>query len=225
MRDELRREFEAIHYQTVGEMLHLLDGFYVNLEDGLFELASRTHNKDVLTQSFALTRELRTGRAGLLRNFISFMETDQAWWWEMPSEADDVCGENDRSLRHYALHEGTKRTAHFSRVLGAIVERTAQVTQRDAADVQIPVSPLRLTYNFLRSWNSLETDVTYVVMVQNLYGRFVLDRLGAIYALCNQRLSEVICSKDRESPQRVPPILHNSPDNFPPVTTQHLNMD
>lgn len=210
MRDDLRREFAVIHYQTVGEMLHLLDGFYVNLEDGLFELASRMNDKEVLVQSFALARELRTGRAGLLRNFTSFMEADQVWWWNAPEEPDGVRDENEQSLCHHAQHVARKRTIHFSRVLSVIAERTACATRRDTADVQLPVSPLRLTYNFLRSWESLESDMTYVEMVRNLYGRFVLDRLGTIYGLCNQRLSEVTGFMDMKSAQGVPPVLHDS---------------
>ena len=34
--------FTAMHHRVTGELLHLMDGLYSNIEDGLFELAYRT---------------------------------------------------------------------------------------------------------------------------------------------------------------------------------------
>ena len=35
---EPRNLFNAMHHRMTGELLHLMDGFYSNIEDGLFEL-------------------------------------------------------------------------------------------------------------------------------------------------------------------------------------------
>ena len=36
-----RNVLTAMHHKVTGELLHLMDGFYSNIEDGLFELAFR----------------------------------------------------------------------------------------------------------------------------------------------------------------------------------------
>ena len=36
-----RNVFTAMHHKVTGELLQLMDGFYSNIEDGLFELAFR----------------------------------------------------------------------------------------------------------------------------------------------------------------------------------------
>ena len=88
VQDDLRREFAAIHYQTVGEMLHLLDGFYINLGDGLFELASRVNNKETLARSNRYFEWLSDGLAEPSCSLLA----DQAdriehWEYETTSES------------------------------------------------------------------------------------------------------------------------------------------
>ena len=47
---EQRRDPEAVlnalHHNVTGELLRLIDGFYSNIEDGLFELAIEPVTKD-----------------------------------------------------------------------------------------------------------------------------------------------------------------------------------
>ena len=38
--------FMAMHHRVTGELLHLMDGLYSNIEDGLFELAYRTRDAE-----------------------------------------------------------------------------------------------------------------------------------------------------------------------------------
>ena len=82
------------------------------------------------------------------------------------------------------------RTAHFRPVLSNIRERTATASERNILEVRIPISPYQIAYNFLATCRSLDLDGEAVDMVQDLFERFVLDRLGNIYGDCNQRLEE-----------------------------------
>jgi hypothetical protein len=124
-----------------------------------------------------------------LRSFTRFLEADQPWWWIEPR--DEHGDRRDQWLRYHSQILAKKRSAHFSHVLCVIAERTARATRRDAAGVRLPLSPDRLTYNFLRSCPVIEGDRMQGAMVQNPFGRLVLDRLGTVYGLCHTRLESV----------------------------------
>jgi hypothetical protein len=183
MTDDVRDTFAALHHQVVTELLHLLDGFFVNLEYGLFEMADRLDDEALRTRSFNLMREMRHQRPRILRTFTRLLEADQVRWTEPCEEIEE-----DEALHRHAGALARKGANHLRPVLHLIAERTAYATDRHAAEVQLPISPVRLTYNFLRSCRLLEADETFAEMVNELFSRFVLDRLGTVYGRCNDRL-------------------------------------
>lgn len=183
MTDDVRDTFTALHHQVIAELLHLLDGFFVNLEYGLFEMADRLDDEATRTRSFNLMREMRHQRPQILRTFTRFLEADRARWTEPSKETEE-----DEALYRHASALARKGANHLRPVLHLIAERTAYATDRHAAEVQLPISPVRLTYNFLRSCRLLESDDTFAQMVNELFSRFVLDRLGTVYGRCNDRL-------------------------------------
>ena len=93
-------------------------------------------------------------------------------------------------FRSLARGMSKKSTSHFNVLLQDIAERTAAATNRLTADVNVPVSPYQISYNFLASCRSLDFDKSSVELVQELFERFVLDRMGSVYGDCNQRLEE-----------------------------------
>lgn len=183
MRDDVGSVYTTVHQRVIVELLHLLDGFFVNLEYGLFELADRLDDDDVRTGAFNLMREMRYKRPQLLRMFTRLVEADQAWWTESRSGSD-----GDGALYRHAQLMAQNCEAHFGPLLQTIAARTAHATERGVVDVQLPISPVRLTYNFLRSCRLLEPDRVLGTMVDDLFGRFVLDRLGTVYGRCSASL-------------------------------------
>ena len=62
-----RNVFTAMHQHVTAEILHLMDGFYSNIEDGLFELAFRGEDEDKQRHCFDLMREMRYRRTNLIQ--------------------------------------------------------------------------------------------------------------------------------------------------------------
>jgi hypothetical protein len=183
-----RNVFTAMHHKATGDLLHLMDGLYMNIEDGLFEFAYQ-HEEDEARQrsSFDLMRELRYRRSNLIQSFAKRMQRGLDYWLEDKQEFDT---EYDVHLDETAQRMSEKCTAHFRILLTNISERTAYASNRSVESVKIPVSPYQIAYNFLATCRSLDLDTEAIEVVQNLFERFVLDRLGNVYGDCNQRLEE-----------------------------------
>ncbi len=180
--------FTAMHHKATGELLHLMDGLYMNIEDGLFEFAYR-HEDDETKQRacFDLMRELRFRRSNLIQSFAKRMQRGLSHWLEDKQEFDT---EYDIHLDQLAQKMSEKCSAHFGFLLGQITDRAATASSRPSSQVKIPISPYQVAYNFLATCRSLDLDNDAIEVVQNLFERFVLDRLGNIYGDCNRRLEE-----------------------------------
>lgn len=180
--------FTAMHHKATGELLHLMDGLYMNIEDGLFEFAYR-HEDDEAKQRacFDLMRELRYRRSNLIQSFAKRMQRGLDYWLSDKLEFDT---EYDVHLDQVAQKMSEKCTAHFALLLSQIGERSATASGRTPEEVKIPISPYQIAYNFLATCRSLDLDNEAIGIVQNLFERFVLDRLGNIYGDCNRRLEE-----------------------------------
>ncbi len=183
-----RNVFTAMHHKATGELLHLMDGLYLNIEDGLFEFAYRHEDdEDRQRACFDLMRELRYRRSNLIQSFAKRMQRGLDYWLEDKTEFDT---EYDVHLDQLAQRMSEKCSNHFQYLLEQIAERTAAASGRDPLQVRIPISPYQVAYNFLSSCRSLDLDNESIDIVQNLFERFVLDRLGNIYGDCNRRLED-----------------------------------
>jgi len=180
--------FTAMHHKATGELLHLMDGLYLNIEDGLFEFAYRNEDDEARQRAcFDLMRELRYRRSNLIQSFAKRMQRGLDYWLGEKTEFDT---EYDVHLDETAQRMSEKCSAHFRILLSNITERTAAASHRAVEDVKIPISPYQVAYNFLATCRSLDLDNEAIEVVQNLFERFVLDRLGNIYGDCNQRLED-----------------------------------
>jgi len=84
-----RNVLTAMHQKVTGELLHLMDGFYSNIEDGLFELAFRNDDEHKQRHCFDLMREMRYRRTNLIQTFARRMQKSvEGWFVDMPAPKD-----------------------------------------------------------------------------------------------------------------------------------------
>lgn len=180
-----RNVLSAMHHKVTGELLKLMDGFYSNIEDGLFELAYRDPSQH--KRCFNLMREMRFQRAQLVQAFANRMQKGlKRWYGEMSLVPQDVEADFERLAGRMA----SKCATHFSHLLTTIAERTTHALGREIRAEELPISPYQVSYAFLVSCRSLEFDKPSIEIVQELFSRFVLDRLGSVYGECNRRLED-----------------------------------
>jgi Protein of unknown function (DUF1631) len=178
----------ALHHNVTGELLRLIDGFYSNIEDGLFELAYRTGDEGQRRRCFDLMRELRFRRTSLVKAFARSMDRYRGLWFDLDQSLDTEVA-TGHELDQLIMRMAEKSSSHFSGVLQCIAERAEVATGRPFKGGQdIPISPSRVARAFVVSCRSLKLDHASIEIVQDLFSRFVLDGLGNIYGHCNLRL-------------------------------------
>ena len=99
-----------------------------------------------------------------------------------------------------ATHIAQRCASHFSFVLQSIAERMAHAAGRTADRNVMPVSPQQISYHFIVSCRSIQLEPNEAKIVEDLFHRFVLDRLGGVYGSINQKLIEAgyLTLEDRE---------------------------
>ncbi|NJN51297.1 MAG: DUF1631 domain-containing protein [Gammaproteobacteria bacterium] len=178
----------ASHHQITGELLHLLDGFYLNIEDGLFELAYRSGEDGQRRRCFDLMRELRFRRTGLVKNFARAMDRQSEGWFEATQAVETGF---ERELDDLVARMADKSASHFAGVLVTIAERAEAASARTfSTGADLPISPVRIAQAFVHSCRSLRLDRASIEIIQELFSRFVLDGLGSIYGNFNERLRD-----------------------------------
>jgi Protein of unknown function (DUF1631) len=184
-----RAIFNALHHNVTGELLRLIDGFYSNIEDGLFELAYRTEDDGQRRRCFDLMRELRFRRTALVKAFARNLDRYRPQWFEAEDAHEDIA--TGKELDDLIMRMAEKSSSHFSGVLNCIAERAEIATGRAFTGAHdLPISPQRIARAFVVSCRSLKFDHASIEIVQNLFSRFVLDSLGSIYGHCNLRLQD-----------------------------------
>ena len=177
--------FADIHTIVSGELMQLMNGFYSNIEDGLFELAYTNPDQMQQRQVVELMKELRFRRERLLKTFSKRIQTAGQGWL-----GDFAAGPELMEERQLANEMASKCSSHFGPVLQSIAERTGHATNREVSKLTLPPSPEEVSYHFVMSCRSVRFDQYTVGTVQNLFGRFVLDRLGTVYGLINNELED-----------------------------------
>lgn len=165
--------------------MQLMNGFYHNIEDGLFELAYSNQDQHQQRRVVELMRELRFRRKQLIKTFGRRLHNASRDWLMATSDEDGT--EDERTL---ADQMAAKCSSHFGPLLQTIAERASSAANRSVARRQLPASPEQISYHFVMSCRSVEFDKHTIGAVQTLFGRFVLDRLGAVYGRINTDLEE-----------------------------------
>ncbi len=174
-----------VHRLLTGELLRLMDGFYNNIEESLFELAYQSEDDSQRRRCFDLMRELRFRRSGLIKHFARSIDKYRSLWFK-----DDLLPElkAGQDLEAIVMRMADKTSSHFEGVLQAIAERVGHATQRQLAVCNMPIAPKSVAMAFVVSCRSLRMDTASIEIVQQLFSRFVLDGLGAVYGSINQDL-------------------------------------
>jgi len=164
-----------------------MDGFYNNIEESLFELAYQSEDDSQRRRCFDLMRELRFRRAGLIKHFARSIEKYKSLWFN-----DDLLPElkAGQELDDLVMRMADKTSAHFEGVLQQIAERVGHATQRQLAVANMPIAPKSVAMAFVICCRSLRMDTASIEIVQQLFSRFVLDGLGAMYGSINHDLRE-----------------------------------
>ena len=178
----------ALHHIATDELLKLVDGFYFNIEDGLFELAYRTGEQGQRRRCFDLMRELRFRKSTLIRHFAKTMNRYKNLWFKPESGMEPLTEAVPQDLEALILNMAEKSSSHFSGVLRTISDRVSSAYPIEPT--QLPISPHYVAQAFVLSCRSLKLDHASIEIVQDLFSRFVLDRLGSIYGVCNARLED-----------------------------------
>ena len=173
--------FSAMHHRVTGELLHLMDGLYSNIEDGLFELAYRSQNDAQKRRCFDLMREMRFQRSRVVQNFARRLQNAFDAWINGTAAGDTEDPEQVRRMARACA-------AHFSGVLQSLTERAAAALDRDVHRSSLPIGPEQIAGHFIGSMKALDFDDESIEIVEELFSRFVLERLGPVYGECNQRL-------------------------------------
>jgi len=176
--------FTRMHHRVTGELLRLLDGLYSNIEDSLFELATRARTESQQRHCFELMRELRYRRSRATQQFARGMQGSLQLWFAGGPETEEVTQTHHEMARRMS----EKCSAHFANLLQTLAERTADATGREFETAALPIGPYQIARKFIQSMSALEFDDTAIEVVQHLFSRFVLDRLGPIYGECNHEL-------------------------------------
>ena len=194
----------TMHHTATDELLRLLDGFYFNIEDGLFELAHNTDEQQQRRRCFDLMRELRFRKPTLIRHFAMTMNKFQGRWTQPVKRTKAARGSTTiaQDLDAIIGRMAEKSNEHFSGVLQSICERVAGATDTTKLEPrQMPISPSHIAEAFVMSCHSLKLDTASIEIVQELFSRFVLERLGSLYGECNARLETVeFDSADSDDP-------------------------
>src|SRR6056297_2889460 len=137
--------FTAMHHRVTGEILHLMDGLYSNIEDGLFELAYRTREEAQKRRCFDLMREMRFQRSRVVQNFARRLQgAFDTWVAGGDHEGPDAHYEQARRMAH-------KCSAHFSGVLQSLTERASFALDRDMERTSLPMGPHQVSCHFIES--------------------------------------------------------------------------
>jgi len=194
-KDEYSAHLDAlnrIHYKATNQILALMDGFYSNIEEGLFELAHITGEDEQRRRCFDLMRELRFRKSGLLKNFNRTLDRYRVMWFsgESSNVSSRQSGNVPNDLRSLIDEMAQKSYSHFSGLLTIIAERVSDATSSPIHASALPISPMNVSKAFVISCRSLRMDTASIEIIQNLFGRFVLDSLGSVYGETNRCLEE-----------------------------------
>ncbi len=180
------RPILTMHDLVTVEVTGLMEGFYSNLEDGLFELAYRNTDHEYQRYCFELMRELRYRRPLLMSTFTSSLKDAVGQWFSLD---DQVRLELEPELESLADSMSRKCIAHFSGLLGGLSRSAAGITGVAHALETLPIGPMQISRHFVSSCRRIEFEPSSILVVRELFLRFVLDRLGSVYGRCNQGLN------------------------------------
>lgn len=190
--DGVRELLTTIHQMVTSELLYLLDGLYTNLEDGLFE--NFTRHAEGEAHRAAVMQEMLSKRGVLIRRFENEMRAGVASWFQRDRDSQP-----ETEINATARRVSNKSWAHYSRVLKLIAERCARALEVDMKAIDLPVGPYHISRAFVTSCQDFSLSKRDREIINQMFDRHILHRLGAVYGECNQVLKDAGLLTERES--------------------------
>lgn len=188
-----RNVVTAMHQDVTAQLVELIEGLYFNIEDGLFELAFREDTEEARSRCFDLMREMRLRKHQLVQIFANKLTKYQRVWFGNPN-LEEISVEAEL----LSARAAEQVSDHFQVLLGMISERVNLAIGSELDPNEMPISPRMVARAFISTCLALRFDGAAVDLVQDLFRRFVLERLGGIYAQCNERLEAAGCQTASE---------------------------
>jgi len=181
--ERFARLANTAHGDFMHRLRHLLDGFFINTGDALFESAYAAGHGPAgerhRQRCFALARLLHQHESSLSRVFLSLQSRFRQYWLATPEQRDEELDALHAQAKPYAAPAAAQFRAVLTAIAEAVGEGRGESEAVPAAD--LPVHPERLMVAFLTALRGVPIDAEDSAFVESCFQRFVLDRLGIAY--------------------------------------------
>lgn len=187
--DPLSAQIRQLYRASVQQVIALLDGASLNLEDCLFEIAYISEEPDIHKRCFNLMRELRINQESLRRGYARLLLKHLENWFQfggLYAFASNLDPEDE--LKQAATRISGRAQAHLAppilSIESVLTERLSEwhtlSSSVDIDRVVFPLAPQSLSRAFLEASRGLDLDPGQHALLLQVFRRYVLDRLGTV---------------------------------------------
>ncbi len=220
----------SVRQQSKKQLNALMEELFNNADDALFEMADRSRTDTDQHMYFDSMRELRLHRGRILTEFVERLyqsfeelyldgannaETDKA---EANAESMSLLKNDDLELSVAIAGIVSKVSNKFSLQVLQLTQRMDTICPaRSVGDLNNPLGPHRLANAFADATRAVDIDIKVRIILLKLFERFVMERLGACYELCNRMMAEAgVLTELKTVARRAPAADKPHPDSAGP---------
>ncbi len=195
-----------VHKLFVKGLKPIIQVYYNNIDDALFDLAEKAENNEIQTHYFDAMREVRKKKELMVRKFSEniqgvFKEFKKGQFHYFDSEASKNKKQTDDGLSLVGEEEldeklainnivGKANTALHQELFALEKRFTLLAGGTEIKTDQVPVAPSIIVNAFAQTLEHLLIDVKVKLIMLKLYERAILGDLNAIYHNINQYLAQ-----------------------------------
>lgn len=183
---------------------NLLDAFFSETDDILFELAKTAIKQQDQDDFFSAMREIRTHRSQVKKEFIEGLnaaysalskpseQTDSISGVQLPVSADDLTLIDHDDMDELIAKESLAARAFSanSKVLRELTLRVNSVVLAEVHEQNLPVSPATLCDLFVRAVHTIRISTKATLVLFKVFENKLLSQLGLLYEQQNRILKE-----------------------------------
>lgn len=188
---------------TSRQLQHSLADLFEGVDDALYQMADRAENNTQQTLYFDAMRQVRKERNRMETAFMRrFARTYEVFWDTLPTVvAVKKPGESLEMGGLSLMEEGeleetlagnsmaSKGENLFQQELTALGQRLTQVAKgREVNNQNNPLAPASIAQHFIEAARPLEVNIKVKLVFFKLFEKHVLEQLGEVYDLANDRL-------------------------------------
>lgn len=188
---------------TGKQLQHNLADLFEGVDDALYQMADRAENNTQQTLYFDAMRQVRKERSRMETAFMRrFARAYEVFWDTLPTvtavkkpgEGLDMGGlslmeegELEETLAGNSM--ASKGENLFQQELTALGQRLTQIAKgREINNQNNPLAPASIAQHFIDAARPLEVNIKVKLVFFKLFEKHVLEQLGEIYDLANDRL-------------------------------------